>query len=96
MKPIEDFLSETEIIKSICKIRVKLAKSRSKKHLLNYLTKNPKYNYHQSIKLTNELEKLQFEIDKQLKKILPPRKKWKEPLLPIIDNESRKIIKRIL
>lgn len=94
MKPIEDFLSETEIIKSICKIRVKLAKSRSKKHLLNYLTKNPKYNYHQSIKLTNELEKLQFEIDKQLKKILPPRKKWKEPLLPIIDNESRKIIKR--
>ncbi|MBM0649507.1 group II intron reverse transcriptase domain-containing protein [Capnocytophaga genosp. AHN8471] len=94
MKPIEDFFSETQIIKSICKIRVKLAKSRSKKHLLNYLTKNSKYNYHQSIKPTNELEKLQFEIDKQLKKILPPRKKWKEPLLPIIDNQSRKIIKR--
>lgn len=78
MKPFENYFTENEILRQICKIRVKMAKSKSKKHLLHLLTSNPKYNYHlNSIKLpSNEFEHYQSDLVKLLSKILPPRKKW--------------------
>ena len=78
MKQFESYFTENEILRQICKIRVKMAKSKSKIHLLNSLTSNPKYNYHvNSIKEpTNEFEEYQLELTKFLSTILPPRKKW--------------------
>lgn len=62
----------------ICKVRVKLAKNKSKKHLLHLLTSNPTYNYH--VKLNsepqNDFEANQKELTNILLSILPPRKKW--------------------
>ena len=62
----------------ICKVRVKLAKNKSKKHLLHLLTSNPAYNYH--IKFNsepqNDFEVNQKELTDFLLSILPPRKKW--------------------
>lgn len=62
----------------ICKVRVKLAKNKSKKHLLHLLTSNPAYNYH--VKLNsepqNDFEANQKELTDFLLSILPPRKKW--------------------
>lgn len=62
----------------ICKVRVKLAKNKSKKHLLHLLTSNPAYNYH--VKLNsepqNDFEVNQKELTDFLLSILPPRKKW--------------------
>lgn len=76
MKPFENYFTENEILRQICKIRVKMAKSRSKKHLLHLLTSNPKYNYHLTQEPTNEFEKYQSDLTKFLATILPPRKKW--------------------
>lgn len=78
MKAFEQYFTENEILRQICKIRVKMAKSKSKKHLLHLLTSNAKYNYHlQSSKpRINEFEKYQAELIQLLSKILPPRKKW--------------------
>lgn len=62
----------------ICKVRIKLAKNKSKKHLLHLLTSNPAYNYH--VKLNsepqNDFEVNQKELTDFLLSILPPRKKW--------------------
>ena len=78
MKPFEDYFNENEILNLICKVRVKFAKNKSKKHLLHLLTTNPNYNYH--IKLnsepTNMFEAQQKELTEFLSSILPPRKKW--------------------
>lgn len=78
MKAFEKHFTESEILRQICKIRVKMAKSRSKKHLLHLLTNNVKYNYHQNLnkKPTNEFEEYQEELTTFLSTILPPRKKW--------------------
>lgn len=78
MKSFEKHFTENEILRQVCKIRVKMAKSKSKMHLLNSLTSNPKYNYHlNSLKEpTNTFEEYQFELTKFLSTILPPRKKW--------------------
>ena len=77
MKQFESYFTENEILRQICKIRVKMAKSKSKIHLLNSLTSNPKYNYHvNSIKEpTNEFEEYQLELTKFLSTIIP-LKNW--------------------
>jgi len=78
MKKFEQYFSDNEILRYICKIRVKIAKNRNKKHLLNYLTTNPKYNYHVNSLLParNEFEQYQIDLNDFLSSILPPRKKW--------------------
>ena len=78
MKTFESYFSENEILKLICKIRVKLAKSKSKKHLLHLLTSNPSFNYHIKFNSepTNDFETNQKELTEFLLTILPPRKKW--------------------
>jgi retron-type reverse transcriptase len=78
MKQFEDYFSENEILKLICKVRVKLAKNKSKKHLLHLLTSNPNYNYHIKVNSepTNKFEAQQKELTEFLSTILPPRKKW--------------------
>jgi hypothetical protein len=78
MKTFDQHFSEETIIRQICKVRVKMAKSKSKKHLLHLLTSNKKYNYHiqSSVPPTNEFEKYQLELTQFLSKISPPRKKW--------------------
>lgn len=87
MKPIENFFTETQILRQICRIRVKLAKNRSKKHLLHLLTSNPKFNYHTkgSRHPRNPFEEYQNGLILELNKILPPRKKW-----ATLGKESRK------
>lgn len=78
MKQFETYFTENEILRQICKIRIKMAKSKSKKHLLHLLSSNAKYNYHlnSSITPTNEFEQYNFELTKFLSSILPSRKKW--------------------
>ena len=78
MKTFEQYFSEDAIIRQICKLRVKLAKSKSKRHLLHLLTSNEKYNYHTQSNTppTNEFENYQQELTQFLSTILPPRKKW--------------------
>lgn len=78
MKPIQFYFREEEILRLICKIRVKLAKNRSKKHLIHLLTSNPKFNYHEKEKITprNEFEVYQKTITEQLNEVLPSRKNW--------------------
>ena len=78
MKQFETYFTENEILRQICKIRIKMAKSKSKKHLLHLLTSNIKYNYHlNSLKTpTNEFEEYNFELAQFLSNILPARKKW--------------------
>lgn len=78
MRTFESYFSKNEILKLICKVRVKLAKNKSKRHLLHLLTSNPAFNYH--VKLNsepkNEFEVSQKELTDFLLLILPPRKKW--------------------
>ena len=78
MKTFESYFSENEILKLICKVRVKLAKNKSKKHLLHLLTSNPAFNYHVKFNSepTNNFETNQKELTEFLLSILPPRKKW--------------------
>lgn len=78
MKEFKSYFTEKEILRQICKIRVKLAKSRSKKHLLHLLTSNDQYNYHldSSKEASNKFEQYQLELTQFLVTILPPRKKW--------------------
>ncbi len=78
MKTFEEHFNENDILRQICKVRVKMAKRKSKKHLLHLLTSNDQYNYHlQSSKSpNNEFEKYQLELTQFLSTILPPRKKW--------------------
>ncbi len=78
MKQFETYFTENEILRQICKIRVKMAKTKSKKHLLHLLTSNVKYNYHLNSlkKPTNEFEEYNFELTQFLSSILPGRKKW--------------------
>lgn len=78
MKTFESYFSENEILKLICKVRVKLARNKSKKHLLHLLTSNPAFNYHIKFNSepTNAFEINQKELTEFLLVILPPRKKW--------------------
>lgn len=78
MKEFEDYFSENEILRHLCKIRVKIAKNRNKRHLLHLLTSNENYNYHVSSKTRDlsEFEEYQNQIQTTLKNILPPRRQW--------------------
>jgi len=78
MRTFEQFFSENEILRQLCKLRIKMAKSKSKKHLLHLLTSNSKYNYHQHLNKApnNEFEKYQIDLTARLSTILPPRSKW--------------------
>lgn len=79
MKEFSTYFTERAIVTHICKLRVKVAKTRNKKHLIHLLTESEKYNYHikeQTLFDENEFSKYQFELNNQLSKILPPRKKW--------------------
>jgi retron-type reverse transcriptase len=78
MKTFESYFSENEILKLVCKVRVKLAKNKSKKHLLHLLTSNPAFNYHVKFNSEpeNDFEQNQKELSEFLLSILPPRKKW--------------------
>lgn len=77
MKSFESYISEREIVRHLCKIRVKIAKSRSKKHLLHLLTASKKYNYHVSVEEPrNDFERYYSNLIFELSRILPPRKKW--------------------
>lgn len=88
MKQFENYFTENEILRQICKIRVKLAKSKSKKHLLHLLTSSTRYNYHLKSNKTprNEFEKYQHDLSLLLGTILPPRKKW----IKLGENSRRK------
>lgn len=88
MKTFEQYFNENDILRQICKVRVKMAKSRSKKHLLHILTSNSKYNYHLHANKppVNEFETYQLELTQFLSTILPPRKKW----LNLGENSRRK------
>jgi hypothetical protein len=78
MKEFNLYFNETDIIRQLCKIRVKIAKNRNKKHLLHLLTSNEDYNYHieNNSKETNEFEIYQKSINDKLKTLLPPRRQW--------------------
>lgn len=78
MKPFESYFTENEIIRHVCKVRVKIAKTKCKKHLIHLLTTNPKYNYHLDANSIpqNEFETKQKELTDFLSTILPSRKKW--------------------
>jgi len=71
---LNSHFSEEKILNLICKIRAKLARQRSKKHLVHLLSSDERTNYH----LNNK--KNQNKIDEDLEilnSILPPRRKWK-------------------
>lgn len=79
MNEFSTYFYERAIVTYICKLRVKIAKTRNKKHLIHLLTDSKKYNYHIKEKVLldeNEFSKYQFDLNNQLSKILPPRKKW--------------------
>ncbi|MCU0352066.1 MAG: reverse transcriptase/maturase family protein [Flavobacterium sp.] len=78
MRTFESYFNEYEILQLICKVRVKLAKNKSKKHLLHLLTSNPAYNYHVKLNSVpqNDFEVNQKELTDFLLSILPPRKRW--------------------
>lgn len=79
MKEYSTYFTDRAIVTHICKLRVKIAKTRNKKHLIHLLTDSDKYNYHikkQKLVDENDFLKYQLAIENQLSKILPPRKKW--------------------
>lgn len=65
----EDYITDQEIVPYLCRMRAKIAKQRNKKHVVHMLTKDDKFNYHNH-KLTD--------VEEELNKILPCRRKWKE------------------
>ncbi|WP_083544113.1 reverse transcriptase domain-containing protein [Chryseobacterium sp. OV279] len=77
MNQINFYFRTSEIIRQICKMRIKLARNRSKKHSLHLLTSNPGYNYHnRKSQGGSELIMYQANLIQELNNILPPRKKW--------------------
>jgi hypothetical protein len=79
MKDFSTYFTERAIVTHICKLRVKIAKTRNKKHLIHLLTDSDKYNYHNkelNVVDKNEFSEYQFELNTQLSEILPPRKRW--------------------
>jgi hypothetical protein len=78
MKEFENYFNENEILRQLCKIRVKVAKNRNKRHLLHLLTSDDDYNYHIDSKTgkLNEFEVYQNQIQITLREILPPRRQW--------------------
>lgn len=84
MKALIDYFTDDAIISQLCKMRIKIASNRSKKHRSHLLTSSSRYNYHNEelnfqsgpeIKL-NQFEEYNIELIKNLNELLPPRKKW--------------------
>ncbi|SDI84196.1 reverse transcriptase/maturase family protein [Chryseobacterium jejuense] len=71
---LQTYFSEEEILTLICKIRAKIAKQRSKKHLIHLLSSDNRTNYHLNHKKNQD--KTDEDLD-LLNSILPPRRKWK-------------------
>src|SRR4051812_9799205 len=82
---IEDYINRKEIINALIKIRVKLAFSRHKNHLISEITSEK--NFHDSLHFRNENVKNKEEFD-FITNILPPRRKW------IKLNEKERVIYR--
>jgi len=75
MKNFEEYFQDETIIFYLCRLRIKYAKNRNKKHLIHLLTKNADFNYHlNDIKVQSEYEKKFIE---DLNQLLPSRRKWK-------------------
>ncbi|NML55825.1 reverse transcriptase/maturase family protein [Chryseobacterium cheonjiense] len=71
---LQSYFSEEKILTLICKIRARIARHRSKKHLVHLLSSDERTNYHVNHKKNQE------KIDEDLQllnSILPPRRKWK-------------------
>lgn len=77
MKEFIEYYSDHEIIKYLCRARVKLAASRRKRHLLHMLTSDKNYNYHK--KLKHSEPDVRDSNQELLSRILPPRRLWKKP-----------------
>lgn len=69
MKEFKEYYSKDQIIKYLCKIRIKYANKRNKKYLLNKLTKSQNH----LKELPNPYEE---EIIRQLDELLPKRRLW--------------------
>jgi len=81
MKQFETIFTEKAIITHLCKMRVKIANNRNKKHLIHLLTDSKKYNYHKTeienrTNIESEFQQYQKELQDKLSEILPSRKKW--------------------
>ncbi|EHM7981853.1 reverse transcriptase domain-containing protein [Elizabethkingia anophelis] len=72
---LEKYFTYEKILVSICKIRAKQAKQRSKKHLVHLLSTDIKTNYHLNSKKNQKDINEDLEL---LSSILPPRRKWKK------------------
>jgi retron-type reverse transcriptase len=68
MQNFDSFFTRDKIIKYLCKQRAKLAKNRSKEHILSRISLDTKYNYHKRVKRQNQND--------QLCLIMPPRRLW--------------------
>lgn len=69
MKEFKEYYSQDQIIKYLCKIRIKYANKRNKKYLLNKLTKSKNH----LKELPNPYDE---EIKRQLEELLPKRRLW--------------------
>lgn len=72
---LENYFTYDDILSCICNIRAKIAKQRSKKHIIHLLTSDKKTNYHLNRK-ENNYKDSDLEL---LNSILPARRKWKIP-----------------
>lgn len=75
MQKLDEYITDEKVIFYLCRIRAKLAKQRSKKHLVHLLSSNEKFNYH----LNTKKQKERIDDDLQLlNSLLPSRRKWKK------------------
>jgi hypothetical protein len=72
MKTFDSFFTKDEIIKYLCKQRSKLARKRSKEHILSQISLNERYDYHKEVKRKNQKNDICL--------IMPPRRLWVNPI----------------
>lgn len=75
MKQFDELFSDDKIIGYLCKLRVKIAKQRNKKHLLHLFTNSKKFNYHLPVEIQSAYEE---QFAKDFFPLFPPRKQWKQ------------------
>jgi hypothetical protein len=68
MQTFNEIFSREEIIKYLCKQRAKIAKMRSKYHILTTISNKKKYNYHTRAKRHDPANEVCF--------MMPPRRSW--------------------
>jgi hypothetical protein len=73
MIEFEDCFSQEKILKYLSKQRAKIAKRRSKLHILSGISKKSRYNYHIRVQEESENNKVCF--------MMPPRRLWVSPSL---------------